>query len=345
MVSEKELSLSKLKSYMEEKTVKKISEKALTDMQKIFGKGAVMQLSDGPIEGIERISSGSLYFDHALGGGFPLGRIIELYGQESSGKSSTCLHLIAEAQKAGKICGYIDMEMSFDPSYAEQLGIDTSALIISQPGSGEQAIDISKAMIESGEVDVIIVDSTSTLVPQAEIDGDTADHAVGSQARLLSKGLRKLNPLVAKHNCMMVFISQMRLKIGVSFGDPRVVGVGEAMKFYASIRVEVSKTTPIKDDNGEPCGHTMKFNIKKNKTHAPFKTAEIIFRYGSGFDRLSEIVNLATQMEIIKKSGSWYSYGETRLGQGSEKVIELLKDNLELTEELTERVIEGLKAQ
>lgn len=327
------------------KESKKISKEGLSKLDKLFGKGAIMQLSDGPIEGLERISSGSLYLDHALGGGWPLGRIVELYGQESSGKSSTCLHLLAEAQKAGHVCGYIDMEMSFDPTYASQLGVDNSSLLITQPGSGEAAIDIAKAMIESGEINVLVVDSTSTLVPQAEIDGDTADHAMGSQARLLSKALRKLNPLASKHNCLIVFISQLRLKIGVSFGDPRVIGVGEAMKFYASIRVEVSKSSPIKNDNNEPCGHTMKFNIKKNKTHAPFKTAEIVFRYGTGFDSFSEIVGLATEMEIIKKSGSWYSYGETKLGQGAEKVIELLKDNPELTEELTERVIEGLKQQ
>lgn len=324
---------------------KKISKEGLAKLDKLFGKGAIMQLSDGPIEGIERISSGSLYLNHSLGGGWPLGRIIELYGQESSGKSSTCIHLLAEAQKAGHVCGYIDMEMSFDPKYANDLGVDSEALLITQPGSGEQAIDIARAMIESGEVSVIIVDSTSTLVPQAEIDGDTADHAVGSQARLLSKALRKLNPLASKHNCLIVFISQLRLKIGVSFGDPRVIGVGEALKFYASIRVEISKSAPIKDERGEPCGHTMKFNIKKNKTHAPFKTAEIIFRYGTGFDSFSEIVDLATQMEIIKKSGSWYSYGETKLGQGAEKVIELLKDNPELTEELTTFVKKGLSQQ
>lgn len=324
---------------------KKMSKEGLAKLQKVFGKGAVMQLSDGSVEGVERISSGSMYLDSILGGGWPLGRIVEIYGQESSGKSSTCLHLLAEAQKAGLVCGYVDMEMSFDPSYAKALGVDTGPLLLSQPGNGEEAIDIAKAMVESGEIQVIIVDSTSTLVPKSEIEGEAGDHAVGLQARLMSKAMRMLNPLTPKHNCLIVFISQMREKIGVSFGDPRTIGVGNAMKFYASIRVEVSKSSPTKDSDGNSIGHTMKFHTKKNKTYPPFKKSEIFFRYGKGFDRLSEIVELSTQMEIIKKSGSWYSYGDTRLGQGAEKVIELLKDNPELTEELTEKVVKGLEQQ
>jgi recombination protein RecA len=324
---------------------KKMSKDGLTKLQKAFGKGSIMQLSDGAIEGVERISSGSLYLDSILGGGWPLGRIIEIYGQESSGKSSTCLHLLAEAQKAGLVCGYVDMEMSFDPIYAKQLGVDTGPLLLSQPSNGEEAIDITKAMVESGEIQVVIVDSTSTLVPKSEIEGEAADHAVGLQARLLSKAMRMLNPLTPKHNCLIVFISQMREKIGVTFGDPRTIGVGNAMKFYASIRVEVSKTTPAKDENGIPIGHTMKFQTKKNKTYPPFKKSEVFFRYGEGFDRLSEIVDLASQMDIIKRAGSWYSYGDTKLGQGAEKVIELLKDNPTLSEELEAKVIEGLKAQ
>ncbi len=324
---------------------KKMSKEGLSKLQKVFGKGAVMQLSDGAVEGVERISSGSMYLDSILGGGWPLGRIVEIYGQESSGKSSTCLHLLAEAQKAGLVCGYVDMEMSFDPSYAKDLGVDTGPLLLSQPSNGEEAIDIAKAMVESGEIQVIIVDSTSTLVPKSEIEGEAGDHAVGLQARLLSKAMRMLNPLTPKHNCLIVFISQMREKIGVSFGDPRTIGVGNAMKFYASIRVEVSKSSPTKDSDGNSIGHTMKFHTKKNKTFPPFKKSEIFFRYGEGFDRLSEIVELSTQMEIIKKSGSWYSYGDTKLGQGAEKVIELLKDNPELTEELTEKVVKGLEQQ
>ena len=324
---------------------KKMSKDGLAKLQKAFGKGSVMQLSDGAIEGVDRISSGSLYLDHILGGGWPLGRMVEIYGQESSGKSSTCLHLLAEAQKAGLVCGYIDMEMSFDSTYAKHLGVNTGPLLLSQPNNGEEAIDIAKAMVESGEIQVIIVDSTSTLVPKSEIEGEAGDHAVGLQARLLSKAMRMLNPLTPKHNCLIVFISQMREKIGVSFGDPRTIGVGNAMKFYASIRLEVSKSTPTKDSDGEPIGHTMKFQTKKNKTFPPFKKSEIFFRYGKGFDRLSEIVDLATQMQIINKSGSWYSYGDTKLGQGAEKVIELLKDNPELTEELTAKVIKGLKQQ
>ena len=324
---------------------KKMSKEGLSKLQKVFGKGAVMQLSDGAVEGVERISSGSMYLDSILGGGWPLGRIVEIYGQESSGKSSTCLHLLAEAQKAGLVCGYVDMEMSFDPSYAKDLGVDTGPLLLSQPSNGEEAIDITKAMVESGEIQVIIVDSTSTLVPKSEIEGEAGDHAVGLQARLLSKAMRMLNPLTPKHNCLIVFISQMREKIGVSFGDPRTIGVGNAMKFYASIRVEVSKSSPTKDSDGNSIGHTMKFHTKKNKTFPPFKKSEIFFRYGEGFDRLSEIVELSTQMEIIKRSGSWYSYGDTKLGQGAEKVIELLKDNPELTEELTEKVVKGLEQQ
>ena len=324
---------------------KKMSKDGLGKLHKAFGKGAVMQLSDGSLEGIERISSGSLYLDSILGGGWPLGRMVEIYGQESSGKSSTCLHLLAGAQKAGLVCGYVDMEMSFDPIYAEHLGVDTGPLLLSQPDNGEQAIDIAKAMVESGEIQVIIVDSTSTLVPKAEIEGEAGDHAVGLQARLLSKAMRMLNPLTLKHNCLIVFISQMRENIGVTFGDPRAIGVGNAMKFYASIRVEVSKAAPTKDGDGNPIGHRMKFQTKKNKTYPPFKKSEIFFRYGEGFDRFSEIVDLATQMEIIKKSGSWYSYGETRLGQGEKKVIEILKDNPELSEELTAQVIEGLAQQ
>jgi recombination protein RecA len=324
---------------------KKMSKDGLAKLQKAFGKDAVMQLSDGAIEGVERISSGSLYLDHILGGGWPLGRMVEIYGQESSGKSSTCLHLLAEAQKAGLVCGYVDMEMSFDPVYAEHLGVDTGPLLLSQPSNGEEAIDIAKGMVESGEIQVIIVDSTSTLVPKSELEGEAGDHAVGLQARLLSKAMRMLNPLTPKYNCLIVFISQMREKIGVSFGDPRTIGVGNAMKFYASIRVEVSKSSPSKDSNDEPFGHTMKFHTKKNKTYPPFKKSEVFFRYGEGFDKYSEIVDLATQMGIINKSGSWYSYGETKLGQGAEKVIGILKDNPELSEELTEKVKEGLSQQ
>jgi len=324
---------------------KKISKDGLAKLQKAFGKGSVMQLSDGAIEGVERISSGSLYLDSILGGGWPLGRIIEIYGQESSGKSSTCLHLLAEAQKAGLVCGYVDMEMSFDPIYAKKLGVDTGPLLLSQPDNGEQAIDITKAMVESGEIQVIIVDSTSTLVPKAELEGEAGDHAVGLQARLLSKALRMLNPLTPKHSCLIVLISQMREKIGVTFGDPRTIGVGNATKFYASIRVEVSKSAPTKDSSGNPIGHVMKFQTKKNKTYPPFKHSEIFFRYGEGFDKFSEIVDLATQMNIIQRAGSWYSYQDTKLGQGAEKVVELLKDNPELTEELTDQVIKGLAQQ
>lgn len=330
---------------MEKEESKRISEKSLLNLQKVFGKGAIMQLSDGPLTEINRISSGSLYLDFILGGGWPKGRVVEIYGEPSSGKSSLCLHAMAGAQASGGVCGYIDMEGSFSPGYAQDLGVDTDSILLSQPNNGEEAINICKAMIETSEISIIIIDSTSTLVPKSEIEGDAEDFAVGAQARLLSKAMRILTPLALKHDTLIIFISQMREKIGVSFGDPRVIGVGKALGFAASIRLEVSKSQPIKDDKGEPCGHTMKFQTKKNKTHAPFKKAEIVFRYGSGFDRFSEIVDLAAQMEIIKKAGSWYSYGETKLGQGAEKVIELLKDNPELTEELTVQVIEGLKAQ
>lgn len=321
-----------------------VSAEAMKKLQANFGKEAVMKLSDNPNTDVEFYPSGSLWLDYILGGGFPKGRIIELYGPESSGKTTTAIHAMAEVQKAGGNCAIVDAEHAFDQEYARKLGVDTDELVINQPDNGEQALDIAKAMIETGEFNMITIDSTSALVPKSELEGEMDDSAMGKQARLLSKGLRMLTGAAKKHGCTIIFISQLREKIGVVYGSPVVIGVGNAMKFYTSQRIEIRNAGSI-ENSGEVIGHTMKFFTKKNKVYPPSKRAEVMLRYGVGYDRMGEILDMAVEMDIVKKAGSWYSYGDTKLAQGSEKTIALLNDNPELTEEIEAQVIEGLKHQ
>lgn len=320
-----------------------VSKAAMDSLQKTFGKEAVMKLSDNVNTDVDFYSTGSLWLDH-ITGGFPKGRIIELYGPESSGKTTTAIHAMAEVQKEGGNCAIIDAEHAFDKEYAGKLGVDVDELVINQPDNGEQALDIALAMINTGEFNMITIDSTSALVPKAELEGDMDDSAMGKQARLLSKGLRMITGAAKKHDCTVIFISQLREKIGVVYGSPIVIGVGNAMKYWSSQRIEIKNVGVVKDGD-EVIGHTMQFFTKKNKVFPPSKKTQVFLRYGVGYDRLGEILDMAVEMEIVKKSGSWYSYGETRLGQGEQKVIDLLQDNPELSEELESQVIEGLKQQ
>lgn len=320
---------------------KSISKDALAKMQKTFGKGSVMKLSDGAVSGVEFTSTGSLLLDHTIGG-FPKGRIIEIFGPESSGKTTCTIMAIVEAQKAGKVCGFIDAEHSFDPVYAESLGVDVDELLISQPDNGEQALEIALAMIKTGEIGLVVVDSTSALTPKSELEGEIGDSNMGKQARLMSQALRMLNGEVSKNNATLVFISQLRDKIGPYGG--RAIGVGNALKFYSSIRLQISKSQPIMKD-GEAIGHTMKFKAIKNKVFPPYRECEVMLRYGHGYDKLSEILVLAVELGIAERKGAWYAYSGANIGQGLEKSAEILKDNPDLAEELTALVIKGLKQQ
>jgi recombination protein RecA len=323
-----------------------ISKEKLNALQKTFGQGAIMKMDDAPKLDLKYVSSGSLDLNHALGGGFPLGRIVEIYGPESSGKTTLAIHAIAEAQKDGLVCAFVDAEHAFDREYAKNLGVDTSELLISQPDSGEQALDLVDNLIDTKEVSVIVVDSTSALTPKSELEGEMTQSAVGTQARMLSKGLRKITAKAQKNGCLIIFISQMREKIGVMFGSPEVVGVGNAMKFYASQRVDVRRSTQVKDkESGEAEGNLTRAKVVKNKVAPPFRVAEYVIRYGIGIDKEQEIFDLAVAMNIIEKAGSWFSYSGAKLGQGGANVLEILKDNPQLMEELNAQVIEGLKQQ
>lgn len=323
-----------------------ISKESLSKLQKIFGKEAVMTLNESINLDIELLSSGSLFLNHALGGGFPMGRIIEIAGPESSGKTTLAIHAIAEAQKAGKNCAMIDAEHAFDKVYAENLGVNTDELLISQPDTGEQALDLVEAMIETGEIQLIVIDSTSSLVPRAELEGEMSDSAVGLQARLLSKALRKLTGKAKKNNCLLIFISQLREKIGVMYGSPEVIGVGNALKFYASQRIVVRKSTQVNGkDGGGPEGNLTKAKVIKNKIAPPFREAEYTIKYGKGIDKDGELIDLGVEMSIIEKSGSWYSYQGTKLGQGKENSLALLLDNPELMDEIRGLVEKGLANQ
>jgi recombination protein RecA len=323
-----------------------ISNEKLKALQKTFGQGAIMKMNDAPKLDLKFVSAGSLDLNHALGGGYPLGRIIEIYGPESSGKTTLAIHAIAEAQKDGLICAFVDAEHAFDKSYAEALGVDTDELLISQPDSGEQALDLVDALIDTEEVSVIVVDSTSALTPKSELEGEMEKSAVGVQARMLSKGLRKITAKAQKKECLVIFISQLREKIGVMFGSPEVVGVGNAMKFYASQRIDVRRSTQVKDkESGEAEGNITRAKVVKNKIAPPFRVAEYVIKFGVGIDKDQEVFDLAVAMNIIEKAGSWFSYQGTKLGQGGVKVLEILKDNPELMEELKAQVIEGLKQQ
>ena len=317
----------------------------LDKLDKTYGKGAVMKLGDSAVEEVEVISSGSLGLDLALGvGGYPKGRIVEIYGPESSGKTTLTLHAIAEAQKAGGIAAFIDAEHAFDRFYAEKLGVDIDNLIISQPDNGEQALEITESLIRSGAVDIVVIDSVAALTPKSEIEGDMGDSKMGLHARLMSQALRQLTGTIHKTNCTVFFINQLRDKIGVMFGNPETTTGGNALKFYASVRVDIRKSSQIKDGD-HVIGNRAKVKIVKNKVAPPFRTAEFDIMYGEGVSKVGEVLDLAVDFEIIKKSGSWFSYGETKLGQGRDAVKLLIKDNPELMDELEVKIKETLKEQ
>lgn len=321
-----------------------VSKNTLDKLQKSFGKEAVMKLSDKPDLDLDWISTGSLALDWILGGGFPRGRIIEIYGPESVGKTTTVIQAMAEAQKGGLNVGFIDAEHAFDPEYAKSLGVDVDELLISQPDNAEQALDLAIAMIESGDIHVVAIDSTNALAPKAELEGEMGDNNVALQARILSKAMRKIAGIAKKNNCLVIFVSQIRIKVGVVYGSPESVGVGNSLKYYASQRIDIRKSTPVKDGD-LAIGHMMKFKSVKNKVYAPYKYIEVMLKYGEGYDTDGEILDLGVAMEIIDKSGSWYSYTGTKLGQGKKGVMKTFEDNPELKEELAELVIEGLKQQ
>ena len=317
----------------------------LDKLDKAYGKGTVMKLGDTAVEEVEAIPSGSLGVDLALGvNGYPRGRIIEIFGPESSGKTTLTLHAIAEAQKQGGIAAFIDAEHAFDRFYAQKLGVDIDNLIISQPDNGEQALEIAESLIRSGAVDLVVIDSVAALTPKSEIEGDMGDSKMGLHARLMSQALRKLTGTINKTNCTVFFINQLREKIGVMFGNPETTTGGNALKFYASVRLDIRKSTQIKDGDNV-IGNRTKVKIIKNKVAPPFRTAEFDIMYGEGISKTGEILDIAVDFEIVKKSGSWFSYGDTKLGQGRDAVKSLIKDNPELQEELEERIKAQIKEQ
>jgi recombination protein RecA len=321
----------------------KALEVTLGKIEKDFGKGTIMKLGDHAIENIQVISTGSIGLDSALGiGGFPRGRVIEIYGPEASGKTTLAIHAIAEAQKNGGIAAMIDAEHTFDRNYAEKLGVDVENLLISQPDNGEQALEITDNLIRSGALDIIVIDSVAALTPKAEIEGEMGDSKMGLQARLMSQALRKLTANISKTNTSCVFINQLRDKIGVMFGNPETTTGGNALKFYASVRVDIRKTNQLKEGE-EIIGNRTRVKIVKNKLAPPFKKADFDILYGEGISQLGEIVDLGVDFDIIKKSGSWFSYGDTKLGQGRDAVKQIIKDNPELFDELKTKISEALK--
>ena len=315
----------------------------LDKLDKTYGKGTVMKMGDKAIEEVETISSGSLGIDLALGvGGYPRGRVIEIYGPESSGKTTLTLHAIAEAQKAGGIAAFIDAEHAFDRNYAEKLGVDIENLIISQPDNGEQALEIAENLIRSGAIDIVVIDSVAALTPKSEIEGEMGDSKMGLHARLMSQALRKLTGTISKTHCTVFFINQLREKIGVMFGNPETTTGGNALKFYASVRLDIRRSSQIKDGENV-IGNRTKVKVVKNKVAPPFKTAEFDIMYGEGVSKTGEILDLAVEFEIVKKAGSWFSYGETKLGQGRDAVKSLIKDNPELADELEQKIKARIK--
>ena len=316
---------------------------AMSKIEKDFGKGSIMRMGDEQIENVEVIPSGSIGLDVALGvGGYPRGRIIEIYGPESSGKTTLAIHAIAEAQKAGGLAAIIDAEHAFDRTYAEKLGVNVDNLWVAQPDNGEQALEIAEQLIRSSAVDIIVIDSVAALTPKAEIEGEMGDNKVGLHARLMSQALRKMTGAISKSNTTCIFINQLREKIGVLFGNPETTTGGNALKFYASIRIDIRKSTPIKDGE-EIMGHLTKVKVLKNKVAPPFQRCEFEMAFGKGISRLGEIADLGVEYGIIKKSGSWYSYGETRLGQGREGLKRVLTDNPELCDEISEQLVAAMK--
>jgi len=318
---------------------KKALETALAQIEKKYGEGAIMRLGEGNALNIEAIPTGSIALDAATGiGGFPKGRIIEIYGPESSGKTTLALHAVAEAQRAGGEAAFVDAEHALDPIYAHNLGVDVDSLLVSQPDDGEQALEIVEQLARSGALDVIVVDSVAALVPRAEIDGEMGDSHMGAHARLMSQAMRKLAGVISKSNTIIIFINQLREKVGVVFGNPETTTGGRALKFYATIRMDVRRTESLKGTNGEFIGSHTKVKIVKNKVAPPFKTAEFDIMFGEGISRESEIVDMAVSFDIMKKSGAWFSYGETRIGQGRENTKQYLKDNPEVANEIEAKI-------
>jgi recombination protein RecA len=317
----------------------------LDRLDKTYGKGTVMKMGDAVQEDIEFISSGSIGLDYALGiGGYPRGRVIEIYGPESSGKTTLTLHAIAECQKAGGIAAFIDAEHAFDRFYAQNLGVNIDELIISQPDHGEQALEIADNLIRSGAVDIIVIDSVAALTPKSEIEGEMGDSKMGLHARLMSQALRKLTSTISKTKCTVFFINQLREKIGVMFGNPETTTGGNALKFYASVRLDIRRSTQLKDTSGNATGNKTRVKVVKNKVAPPFKVCEFDIIYGEGICKIGEILDIGTQAGIVDKSGSWFSYGDTKLGQGRDAVKSLLKDNPELCDELESKISETLNS-
>ncbi|MDA0740701.1 MAG: recombinase RecA [Bacteroidetes bacterium] len=307
-------------------------------MDKAYGKGTVMKMGDAPVIEVESIPTGSLSLDIALGvGGYPTGRVVEIYGPESSGKTTLTLHAIAECQRKGGIAAFIDAEHAFDRTYAENLGVNTDELIVSQPDNGEQALEIADNLVRSGAIDILIIDSVAALTPKAEIEGEMGDARVGLQARLMSQALRKLTGTISKTNCCVIFINQLREKIGVMFGSPETTTGGNALKFYSSVRLDIRRSTQIKDGD-RVMGNRTRVKVVKNKVAPPFRLAEFDIMYGQGISKAGELIDLGVEHDILTKSGSWFSYGETRLGQGRDTVKQLFVDNPELAEEVEVKI-------
>jgi recombination protein RecA len=318
---------------------------AISQIEKNFGKGAIMRMGDAAKIKVESVPSGSLSVDYALGiGGFPRGRIIEVYGPESSGKTTVCLHTVAEAQKGGGIAAFIDAENSLDPSYAERLGVDVDNLLISQPDFGEQALDICETLVRSGAIDVIVVDSVAALVPKNEIEGDMGDSHMGLQARLMSQALRKLTAIVNKSKTVVIFVNQLREKIGVMFGNPETTPGGRALKFYSTVRLDVRRIESIKE-GGEIIGNNVRVKVVKNKVAPPFKQAEIAIMFGEGISRYADLLSLSSELEVVSKSGTWYTYGDMRLGQGKENSKKFLQEHPEVAEEIEKKVREIMQGK
>ena len=341
MSKEKENPASQEQSVNKEKM--KALQLTLDKIEKSYGKGAIMKLGDSAVVPVDVISTGSLTLDLALGtGGLPRGRVVEIYGPESSGKTTLAIHAIAEAQKAGGVAAFIDAENAFDSSYAARLGVDIENLLVSQPDNGEQALEIAENLIRSGAIDIIVIDSVAALTPKSEIEGEMGDSKVGLQARLMSQALRKLTSTINKTNCCCIFINQLREKIGVMFGNPETTTGGNALKFYSSVRIDIRRATQIKEGD-KIMGNRTRVKVVKNKLAPPFRQAEFDIIYGLGISKMGEIIDLAVDNNIIKKSGSWFSYGETKLGQGRDAVKQLLTDNVELAEELEGKIKDVLK--
>ena len=316
---------------------------AMAKIEKEFGRGSIMRMGDQSVDNVEVIPTGSLALNAALGvGGYPRGRIIEIYGPESSGKTTLAIHAISEAQKMGGTAAFIDAEHAFDRFYASKLGVDVNNLLISQPDNGEQALDIADQLIRSGAIDIIVIDSVAALTPKAEIEGDMGDNRVGLQARLMSQALRKLTANISRTNTTCIFINQLREKIGVMFGNPETTTGGNALKFYSSVRLDIRRVTTLKDGD-MPIGNQVRVKVIKNKVAPPFRKAEFEITFGEGISRVGEIVDLGVELGIIKKSGSWFSYGESRLGQGRDAVKKVIKDNPELSAELEQLISNALK--